>query len=195
MEYNADAYSKIILEAPEPGPAQPRPSLYEGMAGSVAARLQDLRKQSIRDGLTDYGPSGHRMERVAWVRGMEFINDSRATNLNACWYALAGMNRPVIWLAGGQEKGTDFSVLIPLVMQKVRALICLGADNSGLLQAFSGLLPAIHPAGDMEDAVGQAYAWGRRGDVVLLSPGCPSFDRYRDYHDRGRQFKRSVLNL
>jgi UDP-N-acetylmuramoylalanine--D-glutamate ligase len=137
----------------------------------------------------------HRLEKVLSVRAMEFINDSKATNVNSTWYALECMNKPVVWIAGGVDKGNDYTALYSLVESKVKVLICLGKDNSKLKASFNGMVPLILEASSMEEAVGLAYECGDKGDVVLLSPACASFDLFQNYEDRGKQFKECVRNL
>ena len=174
---------------------QGRHNLYDSMAAAVAARLFDIKRESIKKSLSDFQHIEHRLEFVAKVHGIEFINDSKATNINSTWYALESMTHPVIWIAGGTDKGNDYSELIPLVKEKVKALVCLGVDNSKLIQAFNGHVPIIIESGSARDAVEQAYYLGKPGDVVLLSPACASFDLFENYEDRGKQFKTCVRNL
>lgn len=170
-------------------------NIYNGMAAAIAGSLLNLRKDLIKESLRDFENAGHRLESVCYVRGIEFINDSKATNVNATWYALESMNRPVIWIAGGQDKGNDYASLLPLVLQKVKAIVCMGRDNSGIIRAFSGTgLPLYETAG-AAGAVKTAYGLGKPGDVVLLSPACASFDLFENYEDRGEQFKAAVCNL
>lgn len=174
---------------------QGRHNLYDSMAAAVAARLFDIKRESIKKSLSDFQHIEHRLEFVAKVHGIEFINDSKATNINSTWYALESMTHPVIWIAGGTDKGNDYSELIPLVKEKVKALVCLGADNSKLIKAFSGHIPVIIETGSARDAVEQAYYLGKPGDVVLLSPACASFDLFENYEDRGKQFKFAIREL
>lgn len=170
-------------------------NIYNGMASAIAARLLDLRKEVIKDSLGNFENAGHRLESVCFVRGIEFINDSKATNVNAAWYALETMNRPVIWIVGGQDKGNDYSMLLPLVRDKVKAIVCLGKDNRGILQAFSATGLPVMETQSTAEAVKAAYASGKPGDVVLLSPACASFDLFENYEDRGNQFKVAVYDL
>jgi len=137
----------------------------------------------------------HRLERFLKVHGIEFINDSKATNVNSTWYALESMNNQVVWIAGGVDKGNDYSMLNDLVREKVKAIVCLGVDNSKIHKAFDGVVHNIIDTTSMAEAVKSAYYLARNGDVVLLSPACASFDLFENYEDRGHQFKQEVRNL
>jgi UDP-N-acetylmuramoylalanine--D-glutamate ligase len=170
-------------------------NIYNSMAAGIAAQLLHIRKEVIRESLSDFQGIEHRLEIVLKVRGIEFINDSKATNINSTWYALESMNKPVVWIAGGIDKGNDYTILDPLVREKVRAIICLGKDNSKILRAFSGAVPTIVEAMSMNEAVRSAYYLAKKDDVVLLSPACASFDLFENYEDRGRQFKNCVRDL
>ena len=172
-----------------------RHNIYNSMAAGIAGQLLRIRKDTIRESLSDFQGIEHRLERVVRVHGIEFINDSKATNVNSTWYGLESMSRNVVWIAGGIDKGNDYSALEPLVREKVRALVCLGRDNTKLLQAFAGVVPTIVEAESMEEAVNSAYYLAKNDDVVLLSPACASFDLFENYEDRGRQFKSCVRNL
>ncbi|MFP4470231.1 MAG: UDP-N-acetylmuramoyl-L-alanine--D-glutamate ligase [Bacteroidota bacterium] len=172
-----------------------RHNAYNSMAAGVAARLLDIRKDFIKQSLSDFQGVEHRLEFVAMVRGIEFINDSKATNVNSTWYALENASKPVIWIAGGQDKGNDYGSLVPLVEDKVKAIICLGVDNSKIVKAFSKHTGITLETQSAEDAVKLAYKLGIKGDTVLLSPACASFDLFDNYEDRGNQFKTAVLNL
>jgi UDP-N-acetylmuramoylalanine--D-glutamate ligase len=170
-------------------------NLYNSMAASVAAKIIDIKNEVIRESLSDFQSVEHRLERVNIVHGIEFINDSKATNVNSVWYALESMQKPVIWIAGGVDKGNDYSMLFDLVKQKVKAIICLGTDNRKIHKAFKGIVQDITDASSALEAVQIAYAKGRKGDVVLLSPACASFDLFKSYEDRGWQFKEAVRSL
>ncbi len=172
-----------------------RHNVYNSMAAGVVSRLLDIRKDIIKQSLSDFQGVEHRLEFVAMVRGIEFINDSKATNVNSTWYALENATKPVIWIAGGQDKGNDYSGLVPLVDEKVKAIICLGIDNSKIIKAFSKHTGVIIETQSAEDAARMAYKLGTKGDSVLLSPACASFDLFDNYEDRGNQFKTAVLNL
>jgi UDP-N-acetylmuramoylalanine--D-glutamate ligase len=170
-------------------------NIYNSMAAGIAGQLLRIRKEVIRESLSDFQGIEHRLETVIKVRGIEFINDSKATNVNSTWYALESMSGNVVWIAGGIDKGNDYSALNELVREKVRAIVCLGKDNSKIINAFKGLVPLIVGTSSMEEAVGSAYHLARKDDTVLLSPACASFDLFENYEDRGRQFKNCVRNL
>jgi len=170
-------------------------SIYTSMAAGIAGRIYDLRKESIKESLSDFHNVEHRLEFVSKVHGIEFINDSKASNVNSTWYALESMNRPVIWIAGGVDKDNDYSILHDIVKTKVKAMVCLGIDNSKMIKAFRGIVPSIFKAKTAEQAVEISYNIGEIGDIVLLSPGCASFDLFENYEERGRQFKQAVYNL
>jgi UDP-N-acetylmuramoylalanine--D-glutamate ligase len=168
---------------------------YNSMAASIASRVLDIKKEIIRECLQDFAGVEHRLERFIKVHGIEFINDSKATNVNSTWYALECMTSPTIWILGGVDKGNDYSSLVPLVKEKVKAIICLGIDNSKIHAAFNGIVDVIEDAGSMKEAVLKAYKQGEKEDVVLLSPCCASFDLFKNYEDRGEQFKECVREL
>jgi UDP-N-acetylmuramoylalanine--D-glutamate ligase len=170
-------------------------NLYNSMAAGIAAKILEIRKDLIRESLSDFENIEHRLEFVAKVNGIEFINDSKATNVNSTWYALESMENPTIWIAGGVDKGNEYESLAEIAKGKVKALICLGIDNKKLIKAFSGIIPLIEEANTAKEAVAIAYRLGKKGDTVLLSPACASFDLFKNYEDRGRQFKESVRGL
>jgi UDP-N-acetylmuramoylalanine--D-glutamate ligase len=172
-----------------------RHNLYNSMAAGIAGQLLRLRKEVIRESLSDFQGIEHRLESVLRVHEIDFINDSKATNVNSTWYALESMTTRVVWIAGGIDKGNDYSVLNDLVKNKVRAIVCLGKDNSRLIKAFKEFVPTIVETSSMHEAVRSAYYLAKNGDAVLLSPSCASFDLFDNYEDRGRQFKNSVRNL
>ena len=174
---------------------QGKHNTYNSMASGVAGRLLNIRKEAIRESLSSFDSIEHRLESVLQIYGIEFINDSKATNVNSTWYALESMQKPTMWIAGGVDKGNDYSQLQKLADEKVKALICLGVDNSKLHAAFEGKVPLVIEAADMDEAVRMAYKMGNKGDAVLLSPACASFDLFESYEDRGRQFKHSVRQL
>jgi len=165
------------------------------MAAATAANILKIRKETIKRSLSDFTAVEHRLESVLKIGGIEFINDSKATNVNAAYYALESMTAPTVWIVGGTDKGNDYSELIPLVKKKVRAIVCLGADNSKILETFEGIVDNIVETHSMQDAVRSAYMFGRKGDTVLLSPACASFDLFENYVDRGNQFKKEIKNL
>jgi len=172
-----------------------RHNVYNSMAAGIVGSVYGLRKEEIRKSLADFKSLEHRLETVAKVRGIEFINDSKATNVNSTWYALETMSKEIIWIAGGVDKGNDYAVLEPLVKSKVKAMICLGADNTKLHSAFGKSVDIIVNVHSMRDAVRMAYQLGQIGDAVLLSPACASFDLFENYEDRGKKFKDSVYQL
>jgi UDP-N-acetylmuramoylalanine--D-glutamate ligase len=172
-----------------------RHNVYNTMAASITARLLDIRKEIIKQSLADFENIEHRLEHVAMVRGIEFINDSKATNINSAWYALESLNKPIIWIVGGLDKGNDYQQLADLAKSKVKAIVCLGKDNSRVIDAFNGMVDQIVETHSAEDAVNTAYKLGNPGDVVLLSPACASFDLFENFEDRGWQFKKAVYDL
>ena len=165
------------------------------LAAGIAGRLLEVRKDLVRESLGDFVNAEHRMEFVAKVNGIEFINDSKATNINATWFALESMEKPIIWVVGGVDKGNDYSEIADLVKQKVKAIICLGVDNSKIIEAFSGVVDTIVDVNSAIEAVAFGYKLGKKEDVVLLSPACASFDLFENYEDRGNQFKKAVKLL
>lgn len=174
---------------------QGKHNVYNSMAAGIAARVLDIRKEQVRESLSDFQNVEHRLEHVGTVHGIEFINDSKATNVNSAWYALESMDRPVIWVAGGQDKGNDYTQLRDLVREKVKAIVCLGVDNSKLHKAFGDLGLTMLDTTSAEQAVQAAYALAENGDAVLLSPACASFDLFENYEERGRRFKAAVKAL
>lgn len=174
---------------------QGRHNMYNSMAGAVVGRLLDVRKDKIRDAFSDFRNAEHRLEKVSVVRGVEFINDSKATNVNSTWYALESVGRPIIWIAGGVDKGNNYQILLPLVESKVKCIIALGEDVLKIHQAFSRKVDMIVNTNSMKEAVKLSYHLADKGDTVLLSPACASFDLFDDYQDRGRQFKNCVREL
>ncbi|MBE0637744.1 MAG: UDP-N-acetylmuramoyl-L-alanine--D-glutamate ligase [Bacteroidales bacterium] len=170
-------------------------NVYNSMAAAIGARVLDLRKESIRQSLSDFQGVEHRLEFVATIRGIDFINDSKATNINSTWWALENASKPVIWIAGGQDKGNDYGVLADMIAEKVKAIICIGVNNEKIIRALAKLTGVCIEVTSMEEAVQMAYKLGTKGDTVLLSPACASFDRFKNYEDRGNQFKKSVINL
>lgn len=174
---------------------QGKHNLYNSMAAAIAARVMDVNSDVIRESLTDFENIEHRLEFVSKVKGIEFINDSKATNVNSTWYALECQYRPVIWILGGVDKGNDYSSLKDLAKEKVKAIICLGKDNKKIINEFKNIVSTIVEAGSMSEAVKAGYFMGKQGDVVLLSPACASFDLFENYEDRGQQFKKFVREL
>ncbi|MEI2821926.1 MAG: UDP-N-acetylmuramoyl-L-alanine--D-glutamate ligase [Chitinophagaceae bacterium] len=168
---------------------------YNTMAACVAATTLDIRKEKIREAVQTFQNFEHRMEHVATVRGVEFINDSKATNVNSVWYALESMTKPTILILGGVDKGNDYSLIEELVKEKVKAIICLGTDNKKIHEAFGKVAETIVDAGTANEAVHIAFHFATKGDVVLLSPACASFNLFKNYEDRGQQFKKAVKEL
>ncbi len=167
---------------------------YNTMAACVAGATMDIRKNKIREAVQTFEGLEHRMELVATVRGIEFINDSKATNINSTWYALESMMKPTILILGGIDKGNDYSLIKELIEEKVKAIVCMGLDNKKIHDAFDDSITIMDTA-SAEQAVLAAYKLGTIGDVVLLSPACASFDLFKNYEDRGKQFKEAVKNL
>jgi UDP-N-acetylmuramoylalanine--D-glutamate ligase len=168
---------------------------YNTMAAYLAGATMDISKEKIRDAIQNFQSLEHRMEHVATVRGVEFINDSKATNVNSVWYALESMTKPVILIMGGVDKGNDYSLIEDLVKEKVKAIICLGIDNRKIHEAFGNIISLIVNTGSAAEAVHAAFHFAGKGDVVLLSPACASFDLFKNYEDRGNQFKQAVKEL
>lgn len=168
---------------------------YQSLAASVGPRIREIRKSFIQESFAGFLQAEHRMETVAVIRDMEFINDSRSSTLNSAWYALESINRPVIWIAGGIDPGNDYTILRHLVRAKVRGIICIGIDNTGIHRAFDDLDVPIIDTTSMEEAVETAYYMGNNGYAVLLSPACPSFDLFENYEERGKAFRKAVKNL
>jgi UDP-N-acetylmuramoylalanine--D-glutamate ligase len=165
------------------------------MAASTVSKLLSIRKETIRRSLENFQGVEHRLENVLKINNVKYINDSKGTNVNATFYALDSMEAPTVWIVGGVDKGNDYSELFPLVNEKVKAIICLGVDNDKIIRAFGNVVDIMVETHSMVDAVKVAYRLSKRGDVVLLSPACASFDLFEDYEDRGRQFKNAVRNL
>ncbi len=168
---------------------------YNTMAASIAATTLGIRKEKIREAVSNFHNLEHRMEFVATVRGVDFINDSKATNVNSTWYALESMQKKTILVLGGIDKGNDYSLIAELVKEKVKVIICMGTDNAKIKDFFKDLVPVIVEADSAKKAVTESFKLAEKGDVVLLSPACASFDLFKNYEDRGRQFKDSVKEL
>lgn len=188
---NKQQFSMLIHELALQG----KHNLYNSMAAGIAARVLEIRKEVVRESLSDFKNIEHRLEFVASVHGIEFVNDSKATNVNSTWYALESFNKPVVLILGGVDKGNDYSMLSDLVKEKVKGIVCLGKENKKILKTFRELVPEIVEVTSAEAAVEAAYKMGKQGDVVLLSPACASFDLFENYEDRGRQFKQAVRAL
>jgi UDP-N-acetylmuramoylalanine--D-glutamate ligase len=167
---------------------------YNTMAASIAGATMDIRKNKIREAVQTFENLEHRMEPVATVRGVEFVNDSKATNVNSTWYALESMTKPTVLILGGVDKGNDYALLDELVQEKVKAIVCMGTDSSKIHAHFDGKVTLVDTA-SAEAAVQAAFNLAAPGDVVLLSPACASFDLFKNYEDRGKQFKDAVKAL
>ncbi|MEG1538465.1 MAG: UDP-N-acetylmuramoyl-L-alanine--D-glutamate ligase [Muribaculaceae bacterium] len=170
-------------------------NLYNSMAAGISASLLDIKNETIRKALEDFEAVEHRLEYVATVEGVKYINDSKATNVNSCWYALESMKTPVVLILGGKDKGNDYSEIEDFVKEKVKAIVCMGKDNSKLLSYFEGKVPVMSDTHSIEEAIAQATKLSISGDTVLLSPCCASFDLFKSYEDRGDQFKDCVRKL
>jgi len=168
---------------------------YNTMAASIAASTLGIRKEKIREAVSNFHNLEHRMEFVATVRGVDFINDSKATNVNSTWYALESMQKSTVLILGGVDKGNDYELIADLVKEKVKAIICMGTDNSKITEFFKDKVATIVEVDSAKKAVNAAFKLAEKGDVVLLSPACASFDLFKNYEDRGRQFKASVKEL
>lgn len=170
-------------------------NLKNTMAAATAAKLVGIRKETIRASITNFHGAPHRLEKVLKIQHVQYINDSKATNVNATYFALDSMSAPTVWIVGGVDKGNDYKEIMPLVREKVKAIICLGLDNSKIKEAFGNVVDLMVETYAMEEAVKVAYKIADRGDTVLLSPACASFDLFKNYEDRGDQFKEAIKNL
>ncbi len=170
-------------------------NIYNSMAAALAAKVSGIENEVIRKSLATFQPIEHRLEPVLSIKDVLYINDSKATNVDSAWYALECQKRPVVWIVGGTDKGNDYSVLADLVKEKVKAIVCLGVDNAKIHAAFEGMVGTLVDALSAKEAVEKAAALAKAGDVVLLSPCCASFDLFKNYEDRGEQFKAAVRNL
>lgn len=191
VKYNGDECDMFLQELALGG----KHNVYNSMAAAIAGKVMNIDNEVIRNSLATFQAVEHRLEKVLTIKDVLYINDSKATNVDAAWYALECQTRPVVWIAGGTDKGNDYSVLTDLVRDKVKAIICMGVDNEKLHNAFGNLVPEMHDVLSAEDAVKTASRLAVPGDVVLLSPCCASFDLFRNYEDRGRRFKEAVRNL
>ncbi len=174
---------------------QGKHNIYNSMAAGIATRILEVSKDRIKESLSDFQNIEHRLEFVANIQGIEYINDSKATNINSTWYALESMNKPVIWIAGGVDKGNDYSMLMDLVKEKVKAIVCLEKETSKIKDTFAGIVETIVTASSMEEAVKQTFYLGNKDEIVLLSPACASFDLFENYVERGEKFKEEVKKL
>ena len=174
---------------------QGKHNMFNSMAAAMAARVFEVKDVVIRQSMLDFQNVEHRLEYVLTVHGIDFINDSKATNVNACWFALESMQKNVVWIVGGVDKGNDYSELDEMVTDKVKAIICLGQNNQKIIKSFQGKVDTIEQASSMSEAVNQSFSLANKGEVVLLSPACASFDLFANYEDRGFQFKKAVRAL
>ena len=170
-------------------------NVKNAMAAATVAQLLKIRKETIRESMSDFQGVEHRLEKVLKINNVQYVNDSKATNVNATFFALDSMTTPTVWIVGGVDKGNDYEELLPLVNEKVKAIVCLGVDNAKIIDTFAGIVDELVEANTMNDAVKLAYRMAEKGDTVLLSPACASFDLFENYEDRGRQFKQAVQNL
>jgi UDP-N-acetylmuramoylalanine--D-glutamate ligase len=168
---------------------------YNSMAAGISASVAGIRKEKIRETFSSFNGLEHRLEFVATVRGVDFINDSKATNVNSVWYALETMTKPTVLILGGIDKGNDYSEIMHLVKSRVKAIVCMGLDNTPIHKAFEGVVETIVDTSSANEAVKASYALAEKEDVVLLAPACASFDLFRNYEERGRQFKEAVRSL
>jgi UDP-N-acetylmuramoylalanine--D-glutamate ligase len=174
---------------------QGKHNIYNSMAAGIATRILDIKKEIIKESLSDFQNIEHRLEFVARIHGIDFINDSKATNVNSTWYALESMNNPVVWIAGGVDKGNDYTFISDLVKKKVKAIICLGSDNKKIINAFKNTVGTIVETDSMDEAIKYSVTLAKKDDVVLLSPACASFDLFENYEERGAKFKEAVQGL
>lgn len=170
-------------------------NMKNAMAASSVAKLMQIRNATIRESLSNFQGVEHRLEKVLKIQNVQYINDSKATNVNATFFALDSMNAPTVWIVGGVDKGNDYNELMSLVREKVKAIICLGIDNRKIIDAFGNVVDIMVEVNNMNDAVKTAQRLTEKGDTVLLSPACASFDLFENYEDRGKQFKQAVHNL
>lgn len=191
INYNQKQFSMFILDLSLQG----KHNTYNSMAAGIASMILEIKDEKLRESLADFKGVEHRLEYFLSVHGIEFINDSKATNVNSTWYALESVKKPVVWIAGGIDKGNDYSMLMPVVREKVKAIVCLGKDNSRIHKAFDKVVENVIDTNSMEEAVKASYYLAKNGDIVLLSPACASFDLFENYEDRGRQFKNEVRSL
>ncbi len=186
--------SKFIMSIHDLG-LKGKHNTQNSLAAGITSKILEIRKESIRESLADFKNVEHRLEFVAKVNGIEFINDSKATNVNSTWYALESMEKKTVWIVGGVDKGNDYDSLMPLVKERVKAIICLGENNEKIIAAFTGVVDTIVEAKTAFQAVNYGYQLAKKDEVVLLSPACASFDLFESYEDRGKQFKNAVRAL
>ncbi|OUS10168.1 UDP-N-acetylmuramoylalanine--D-glutamate ligase, partial [Nonlabens dokdonensis] len=192
---NINTHNSIFTMPTEQISIKGKHNTANAMAASTTAKLLQIRKETIRQSLTSFEGVEHRLENVLKINKVQYINDSKATNVNATYYALDSMEQPTVWIVGGVDKGNNYKDLYSLVNRKVKAIVCLGTDNSKIVEAFGNCVEQMVETSNMEDAVRVAYKLATAGDNVLLSPACASFDLFQNYEDRGRQFKNAVRGL
>ena len=191
ININKNQFSMSILDLSLHG----KHNTYNSMAAGIASMIFEIRDDQLRESLSDFTGVEHRLERFMKVHGIEFINDSKATNVNSTWYALESVYKPIVWIVGGIDKGNDYSMLKALAREKVKAIVCLGKKNTKIHDAFEDVVKDVVDVSSMEEAVKAAYYLAQNGDTVLLSPACASFDLFDNYEDRGNKFKKEVKNL
>lgn len=191
ININKNQFNMSILDLSLQG----KHNTYNSMAAGIASMLFEIRDDNLRESLSDFTGVEHRLERFLKVHGIDFVNDSKATNVNSTWYALESISKSIVWIVGGIDKGNDYGMLEDLARNKVKAIVCLGKNNNKIHNSFEGVVEDIVDASSMEEAVKAAYYLARNGDTVLLSPACASFDLFDNYEDRGIQFKKEVRNL
>lgn len=189
--YNSEEYTMFVNELSLQG----RHNVYNSMAAAITGKVLKISNKVLRESLSSFKGVEHRLENVIKVKNVLYINDSKATNVNSTWYALESMKTSIVWIAGGKDKGNDYTPLYDLVKERVRVLICLGVDNTKLHEEFGGMVDEIYDAGSAKEAVEMAYKTAKPGETVLLSPACASFDLFKNYEDRGKQFKEAVASL
>ena len=170
-------------------------NVKNAMAATAVAQIMRIRKETIRESLSNFQGVEHRLENVLKIQNVQYINDSKATNINSTFYALDSMKTPTVWIVGGVDKGNDYSELMQLVREKVKAIVCLGVDNKKIIDAFSNVVDVMVETTSMHEAVKISQKLAEKGDTVLLSPACASFDLFENYEERGKQFKNAVQNL
>jgi len=191
VRYGDGSYEMFLHELALQG----KHNIYNSMAAAITGKIMNITNSAIKDALTTFKGVEHRMEKVLSVGGVMYINDSKATNVNSTWYAMESIKTPIVLILGGTDKGNDYSPIADLVKEKVRAIVCLGVDNRKIHDFFGDKVAEIHDTRSAEEAVKMAASIAKKGDTVLLSPSCASFDLFHNYEDRGRQFKAAVKNL
>ena len=194
MEVKMMNHEEFLMET-ETIALEGKHNMKNAMAATSVAKLMQIRNATIRESLSNFQGVEHRLEKVLKIQNVQYINDSKATNVNASFFALDSMTTPTVWIVGGVDKGNDYHELMSLVNEKVKGIICLGVDNKKIIEAFGNVVDVMIEVDNMNDAVRMAQRMTEKGDTVLLSPACASFDLFENYEDRGRQFKQAVYNL